>query len=238
MNNKNIIAVVNLLRHLDLRSLRNPEVVINLIRAFGISKWEKPYCGEDYIFINERIDQAGLYQTPAQLAEALIILSYDSINTYCEIGVFQGGGLLFISEYLRRFNPNLTSVGIDTRPDWLSPETQVYFVESEACRDSSRYTYLVGESDLVKGKTFDLCFIDGDHSLAGLQKDWANVGQYANVCMFHDIQEPAVPDVGLFWDWIKKHRGYDFIECVQYTSPQPTQGIGILFNDARLQNSK
>jgi len=224
VNNKNIIAVTNLIRCLDLASLKNADVVINLIRAFGISKWEQPYCGEDYIFINERIDMAGLYQTPIQLAKALVNLSNYSINTYCEIGVFQGGCFLFISEYLRRFNPDLISVGIDTMPDWLNPEVKALYIDND-----DRLDYRAGTSDLIKGEAFDLCFIDGDHSCAALQRDWDNVGQYAKICMFHDIQEPTVPDVGIFWEQVKREKNY-FL-CTEYSSPKPTQGIGVLFND-------
>jgi len=39
MKNKNIVAVRNLIRCLDIESLRNPEVVANLVRAFGLVKW-------------------------------------------------------------------------------------------------------------------------------------------------------------------------------------------------------
>jgi len=92
MKNKNIIAVRNLIRALDIESLKNPDVVANLIRAFGIVQWSVTGAfGDDEIFKNQTAEMAGIYQTPDQTAKALVYLSQFEINTYLEIGVFQGG---------------------------------------------------------------------------------------------------------------------------------------------------
>ena len=94
MKNKNIITVINLIRLLPLEQLRNPEIIINLIRSFGLVQWGPPVFGDDEAFKNRAVDMAGIYQIPAQLAGALIYLSRFEINSYAEVGVFQGGNFL------------------------------------------------------------------------------------------------------------------------------------------------
>jgi hypothetical protein len=42
VKNKNIIVVRNLIETLSIESLKNSEVVANLVRAFGIVQWGPP----------------------------------------------------------------------------------------------------------------------------------------------------------------------------------------------------
>ncbi|MBU1173482.1 MAG: hypothetical protein KKD44_28275, partial [Proteobacteria bacterium] len=83
MKNKNIIAVQNLIRCLSLDDLNNPEVVANLVRAFGIMYWPSA-SGPEVAFIEQQ--GAGIGQTPDQIAKALVYLSQFKINSFCEIG--------------------------------------------------------------------------------------------------------------------------------------------------------
>jgi len=148
MNNKNIIAVRNLIRRLDKESLKNPEVVANLIRAFGIVQWGPDVFGADEVFKNASPEMAGIYQTPDQIAKALVYLSDYKINSYLEVGVFQGGTFLFVSEYLRRFNPKIQCTGIDPT-DYLNPEI------ADIINAESWLSFLPCTSDDVAGKPFD-----------------------------------------------------------------------------------
>jgi hypothetical protein len=91
MKNKNIIVVQSLIKQLDLDTLKRPEIVTDLIRAFGIVQWGPDAFGNDEKFKNATEDMAGIYQTPDQTAKALVYLSDFKINNYLEIGVFQGG---------------------------------------------------------------------------------------------------------------------------------------------------
>jgi hypothetical protein len=129
MKNKNIIVVRNLLRLLDLDSLRNFEIVANLVRAFGIVQWGDPVFGDEEKFKNASVDMAGMYQTPNQIAKALVYLSEFKIESYLEIGVFQGGNFIFVSEYLRRFNPDIKCTGLDPT-NFLNPEIHA-IIQSE-----------------------------------------------------------------------------------------------------------
>lgn len=42
------------------------------------------------------------------------------------------------------------------------------------------------------GRIFDIGFIDGDHSYAGVMADYLGMGPRVKYLMFHDVQKPAV----------------------------------------------
>lgn len=221
MKNKNIIAVQNLIKCLDFGSLRNAEVVANLIRAFGIVQWGPDVFGGDEIFKNRFGDMAGIYQTPNQIAKALVYLSEFEINSYLEVGVFQGGNFIFVSEYLQRFNPNIQCLGIDPT-GYLNDEIGI-IIDRESWMSFNK----TSTSDDLKGKKFDLVFIDGEHTGEWVRKDWENVGCHAKICMIHDIQETTCPDIIKFWATVKTEKSIEFLD---HTSPVPLQGIGIIHN--------
>jgi len=218
MKNKNIIVVQNLLRLLDLESLKNYEIVANLVRAFGIAQWPEPTFGDDEKFKNASSDMAGIAQTPDQIAKALVYLSEYKINSYLEIGVFQGGNFLFVSEYLRRFNPEIKCLGIDPS-DFLNPEIGA-IIEKEDWLTFSKVT-----SDDIAKQKFDLVFIDAEHKDGWPARDYENVGKFAKICMVHDIQYLPCPEVKLFWEKIKDSESVEFLES---SALPPIHGIGLL----------
>ena len=217
MKNKNIIVVQNLIKCLDLNTLRNPKIIANLIRAFGIVQWGPPVFGDDEKFKNTSEDMAGIYQTPDQTAMALIYLSAFKISSYLEVGVFQGGNFLFVSEYLRRFNPKIKCTGIDPT-GFLNPEIKE-IIDSE-----DWLSFLPITSNEIATLKFDLVFIDGDHENNWVKRDWENVGRYAKICMVHDIQETSCPEIVEFWEKLKGKK-IEFLDC---SSEFPTQGVGII----------
>jgi hypothetical protein len=224
LKNKNIIAVQQLIRTLDIQSLKNPLVIANLVRAFGIVQWGPEVFGQDELFKNKDAYQAGIYQTPDQIAKALVYLSDFPISTYLEVGVFQGGNFLFVSEYLHRFNPNIRCIGIDpTAASFLNNEIQ-WVIEKEVW-----ITFKPITSDSIQGQEFDVVFIDGEHTTEWINKDWNNVGKFAKLALIHDIQETTCPDIIEFWSELKKSKKktVEFLDC---TSSVPTQGIGIIHN--------
>lgn len=226
MKNKNIIAVRNLIRCLDLDTLRSVEVVANLVRAFGLVQWGNDTFGEDELFKNPSVDQAGIYQTPMQIAEALVYVSCFKVNSFLEVGVFQGGNFLFCSEFLRRFNPEIQCLGVDPSA-YLNPEIKE-IIDKEIFVSFKSMT-----SDRLEGRSFDLVFLDGDHTAAGVRKDWENVGKHAKICMLHDIQGAICPDVVAFWKALKgDHPNSTIKEFLAYTG-KPTQGIGLIHNEEK-----
>ena len=215
MRNKNLIPVRNLLRTLDVNSLRNPEVVANLVRCFGIVQWGPPVFGDEEQFKNADSSIVGIYQTPNQIAKALVYLSDYEISSYCEIGVFHGGNFLFTSEYLRRFNPAISCVAIDPT-NFLNPEIAALIEEENYLR-----FFPITSGDISWSK-LSLCMIDGDHTAEWVRKDWENIGQHADICMIHDIQEWSCPAVGDFWKELKEQEPErKTAEFLEHTSAMP-----------------
>lgn len=224
LKNKNIIAIQNLLRCLDLASLKNPEVVANLVRAFGIMHWGPAVSGPEARFINPA-DMASISQTPDQIAKALVYLSKFKINSFCEIGIFHGGNFLFMAEYLRRFNPDIQCLGVDPT-NYLDTEIR------EIIEQEMFLTFKSVTSDQIAGQMFDLVFIDADHTTPWLTKDWDNVGKFAKFCAFHDLQDPMWPDVAAFWDGLKA-KGVKKVEFLDDPSGCSTHGIGLIHDRER-----
>jgi len=215
MKNKNIIVARNLIRCLDLDSLRNAEVVANLVRCFGIVAWPQS-TGPEMQFIVP----VGIAQTPQQIAKALVYVSQFKITSFCEIGVMHGGNFLFCSEYLRRFNSNIRCIGIDPA-DCLDPEIRE-IIEKEVW-----LSFKPSTSDDIAGMIFDLIFIDGDHTMPWLVRDWENVGRLSKICAFHDLQEPTCPDVAVFWEILNGENKEKF-EFLDDPSGRKIHGIGII----------
>lgn len=221
MKNKNIIPILNIIRNLDVESLKKHEIISNLVRIFGLMPWVHygmTMAGPETEYINPP-DVAAIGQTPDQIAKALIHLSGFEIKSYCEIGLYFAGNFLFVSEYLRRFNPTIQCIGVDPT-NHISPEIREYVELSDWMR------FATVTSDQIAGRKFDLAFIDGDHSMPWILKDWENVGKYAKICMFHDLQEPLWPDVGAFWATLKGKK-FEFLDT---WTDRKTHGIGIIHN--------
>jgi len=92
-------------------------------------------------------------------------------------------------------------------------------------------------SEFLKKKYFDLCFIDGIHKYSYVKRDFENIGKYANICMFHDINsiynplypEHACPGVVKFWKELKKTKNneYKFEEFLYHSEKIHFIGIGL-----------
>jgi hypothetical protein len=219
MKNKNVIAVQNLIRCLPLDALKDAEVVANLVRAFGIVAWGPRTIGPEVRFINP--DNVGIAQTPDQIAKALVYLSKFKINSFCEIGVYHGANLLFCSEYLRRFNPDIKCFGVDPT-EFLDSDIK------DVIEKETWITLKAVTSEYLKGEKFDFVFIDADHVQPWPQRDWQNLGQHAKICGFHDLQDPGWPDVGKFWNTLKGNEKKVMVEFLDDPSNCKTHGIGII----------
>ena len=220
MKNRNVILIQNLLRSLDLESLRNPEVISNLVRIFGIMPWGPSTTGPEAQYINPG-GIAAIGQTPDQIAKALVYLSKFKIESFCEVGVCYGGNFFFMSEYLRRFNPTIQCTGVDPT---MNPDSDI----REIIDLSDWMRHLSLTSNQIAGREYDLVFIDGDHVAPWPENDWNNLGKQAKICMFHDLQEPIWPDVAAFWITIKGLKGKVTMEYLDDPSGRSTHGIGLI----------
>ncbi|MDC0357565.1 class I SAM-dependent methyltransferase [Oligoflexia bacterium] len=213
-----LVTGVRRIQNSNLSDLKQEDYVAQIIRAVGLSYDPRRLYGEDNRFMNA--SRFGLWQVPAQLAKSLVVLSKQELNTVIDIGTFKGWTTTILAAYLKMFNPQLQTLTIDP----------VKHVEGYPLWDKLNISYEQTTSEQYRGACFDLCFIDGDHSYQSVKGDFDNVGQYANVCVLHDINEELCPDVGVFWKELKdlKNSSWKASEILDHSEGAQVMGIGIL----------
>jgi len=214
-NSKNKKLVEDISK-LSLSYLKDTDI-INLVCEYGLCPEYRLSYGEWNDYVIKDMDEEGIFQTPKQIADAILeLLKYD-INTYAEVGIFKGGTHVLITNLLKLKNKNLESVGIDFRSVRLTENIKSYL------------NFHLGTSEDFKGKEYDLVFIDADHSYEGVKTDYENMGQYAKIVMFHDINDNRCPGVVKFWKEVKEGKKYK--EFTYQTDNENVHGIGLLFNE-------
>lgn len=196
-----------------LERLRDPKFVADMVREVGLHqdpKAEALFGKHNIPYM--RVD--GMLQIPEQLADALIYLSDKEIIQYLEIGTFNGLTTAFITAYLTRFQPQFRCMTVDLTRKYNNTNPNLRIVS------------VLGTSDDWRGFVSDLCFIDGDHSMKWVEKDYDNVGLSARIVMFHDILEDTKigshpMDVKAFWQKRKRPTSHEFTQGGR-------MGIGIL----------
>lgn len=173
------------------------------------------YCHEYEKYLNKT---TGIWQFPDELADFLIYLKDKNIKTFLNIGTYNGITFNFISNYLNLFN-DVKCISIDA------------FDHAPIKKDN--YVYTIQTSDDYINKTFDLVFIDGDHSYEWVKRDYENVGIYAKYCAFHDVEDEFIKNdetlnggVYRFWEEIK---GYKYLKFTSNKKIKPIMGIGLLY---------
>lgn len=213
-------GVLNTILTTDIKNLKDETFLVDLIRQWGVHN--DPVIDFGQVNHPYRSD-FGVLQQPEQLAPALIFLSDKKINSYCEVGIFSGSNLVFVSAYLLRFNPKLKPTGVDTGRH----------LDQRVFNDLPfKVEFILGTSDKVKGRRFDLVFIDADHTYKWVEKDYNNVGKYAKICMMHDIQDEYVvkerDNAGSkkFWEEMKTTK--EKVEFLAHPDGLKVLGIGVL----------
>lgn len=222
-----LIKGLNSIQEATLQDLTSINYIINLIHRIGLtydSRGHEMY-GKDVFYMLPPLNlkyckepQGGIYQIPRQIAEALIYLSKFKITSFIEIGTKFGWTSSFIIAYLRRFNDNIKGLTIDPFK---------FFFAYNLIKKKIPLKYKNKTSDAFKSKKYDLCFIDGDHQYFYVKNDYENIGKYASICMFHDID--GAPDVKKFWNDLKDNfrKKYIFKEFSYHSDHKDSMGIGI-----------
>jgi hypothetical protein len=224
MCDKKLKLVLDEMLQADIDLLRQVNYVEKLIQRVGLVRDPRDIYGDDNRFMNPIA--RGLWQIPRQLAEFAVFLSQHRIRSFIEVGTFTGYTFTFLMGYLDRFNPGLTGITLD-----------IYDCKPVKLLGSDRFKaqFAIGTSLDFADCAFDLCLIDGDHSLAAVNADFKHIGCHANICAFHDINDKIVEfypgnDGGVpqFWKQFKTQSpDREFQEFVYHTHGARVMGIGV-----------
>ena len=161
----------------------------------------------------------GSWQFPDEYADLMLFFDNRPIKTFLNIGTYNGIAFNILASYLYKMYQT-KSITID--PINHNPYKNYLF-------EYNNYT-----SSNYVGKSFDLVFIDGDHSYMGVKTDYENVGRFAKYCVFHDIDDDFIRnDINLqggvprFWNEIKHTKQHTEINSAK--KYLKTMGIGILY---------
>jgi hypothetical protein len=211
----------------SLQQLRSLEWVEGELQKAGLKYLPPPHgavFGKDERWMNFHSD--GLFQIPRQLARFMILAAEHSPSSLIEIGTNNGWTACVLTGYLRRFVPRFQAVTLDV--------VDHFALRSWATKNLPLQFSLGQTSDDFKGRAFDLCFIDGDHSWEWVSRDYENVGRFARVCAFHDINDAATDRMegggsSRHWAWLKATRGNAgaFHEILDHSDSKPVMGIGV-----------
>jgi cephalosporin hydroxylase len=219
---------INLIKSSKLEDLEDNNYLENLIVKLGFNT---EILREQPQIVKENGGGLLIWQYPNQFSKYLCLLRKHNIQSYIEIGCRWGGTFVLTNEYLKIFNIVNKSVAIDIIDSPVSKycmnnnETEFIKINSNS-QEFKNY---------ISNNKFDLVFIDGDHSYAGVKNDYEVSKNSGKIFVFHDIVSDACPGVVQFWNELKntETETYDFFEFTeQYNdvwndTKQQFLGIGV-----------
>jgi hypothetical protein len=179
-------------------------------------------------------------QHEGELADFIALLRQNRVTRYLEIGAKFGGSLWRIGWALPR-GSRIVAVDLPGGTAEWSLSEQSLTACVTALRDIGQDAHVVwGDSadekivEVVRALgPFDAVFIDGNHTLSGIRRDWANYGPLARMVAFHDIawrNEPQdrgyLIDAPAFWAEVKQHHPH--VEIKRDLTGRDN-GIGVLW---------
>lgn len=188
--------------------------------------------------------ERGAIQKQSEFADLLRMATERRPRTVLEIGT-AGGGTIFGFSHAAAADALLISVDL-ADPDRFPETYDVRTAERiRACAAPDQTLHLLqGDShdprtalavtELLDGRSVDLLFIDGDHSLEGVTRDWLDYGplvREGGLVAFHDIVDHRRDDVGVHLLWQEISRGYvhhELVEPGDSADPYPWAGIGVI----------
>ena len=203
--------------------IRDRTFILGCIRQVGIAyqDWEGMAAFTSYI----NPAPVGIIQIPTEFADYLLLAGASRPATAIEIGVSRGASAYLSAAYFFRLNRQHSYIAVDIRDDLVDFEyfSSILPIVKAAPSTSACYA----------GRSFDLAFIDGDHSYDGSRIDWLNVGRSSAVVGFHDINGPEYQPLngGVRRTWNEVKLEYRHSCPIFEISHHPAwMGIGVIFN--------
>ncbi len=164
-------------------------------------------------------------QYPHEVAKLLSFLYSikEEINSYVEIGVERGGTFFTVDSFMRAVNPNFhNGIAVDLSNKIIRHDFQEYETMHPGCSfQQTNSTSLVLED-------VDFCFIDGDHSYAGVKLDFEKMKEKSKYIALHDIK-CSLPYIEISKLWEEIHNDYENWEFVLQDKDFPVMlGIGVI----------
>lgn len=177
-----------------------------------------------------------LLQREEEFAWFVALLQREGVRSYLEIGSKFGASF---DRIVRSMPKGSRAVSVDLPGEKSGSRQSLSDVVARLRSDGYDARIIWGDStyrgviDRVKALApFDAVFIDANHTLPYVTKDWENYGPMGRIVAFHDIayvpkpRDPKPIEVPEFWDSIKG--GYRHEEC---KLDGPHNGIGVLWRD-------
>lgn len=180
----------------------------------------------------------GASQRADELIPFINLLKERGVRSYLEIGARHGDTFF---EIMMSLPKGSQGVAVDMPGGPWGRQGTNYYLDA-ACRDLEERGYeisvIYGDSGspwifekVSRRRPFDAVFIDGDHTLPGVTRDWEMYGPLAPIVGFHDIDgrgqrqrttgEPV--EVPILWDELK-----EAYETVEFIGSQRGMGIGVV----------
>jgi cephalosporin hydroxylase len=208
---------LELLRHVDQGWLRDPARLPTLIREMGLSDYHPHIMpAATYSWLGRGLHTM---QYPHQFASYLVFLADKPVGSYVEIGVASGGSFATTIAYLEATGHSIErAVAIDPQfaPGVARLQRRHGAVEYLLARSTDRVAHAA-----VRQRSWDLMFIDGDHSYSACRADFElarSVG--ARMIAFHDIVDAGAPGVQRVWQEVRDAHAEDY-EFREFTQQYP-----------------
>jgi predicted O-methyltransferase YrrM len=197
----------------------------------------------ELVAVNQAHGVFAANQKPAEVSRLLELVAALRPRHACEIGSYNGGNLFLISQMCAS-RAKIVSIDIDNDrlKRWVFPRLagrgrSLYCINADSHLDSTR----VQLERILNGHPLDFLFIDGDHSYAGVRRDfelYSPLVRSGGVIALHDIvpdhrSRPGVDtshwagEVPVFWDQIK--RKFNSLSEFIDEPDQDGYGIGVLY---------
>ena len=175
-------------------------------------------------------------QVASEFAAYAGLLMRENVRSYLEIGSQYGASLWSAAKVLPK-GSRLVSVDMPQNPQTSGSLGECVTELNKLGFDAHLYLAdsTIGHiiDQVSDWGPFDCVFIDGNHTLPGVTKDWQNYGPMARMVAFHDIvwDRPVRPgrlpiEVSHLWRELKKKYRHE-----EFIAPGSEKGIGVLWRE-------